>query len=153
MSNETKNIETLQRNLQVKIQKYLDLQREVEYYQSVLDNTTLLLSEILRTKKILQEIVKGEKKSIEGLINLGVGIFSPGTIEFSEKVLVDIGASTGVWMKLSDALSRLEKHEEKIKETANRTKANLTEITNLMSQLQVEIEQLRTYIDRLSRQK
>lgn len=139
--------EALQRNFQAKVQKLLELQKEAEYYQSVLENTTILLSEVLRTKKILKEIQEGEKKSIEGLINLGVGVFAPGTIEFGDKVLVDIGSSIGVWMGVQEAVERLEKHEEKIKETIQKTNANLNEINKMLTKLQTEIEQIRSYME------
>jgi len=153
MSGREDKLEVLQRNLQIKIQKLLDLQREMEYYQQVLESTTLLLSEILKTKKVLQEILKNEDKTLEGIINLGVGIFSPGTIYCGKKVLVDIGASIGVWMDLPDAISRLEKHENKLKETANMTRNSLNNLYEMIMKLQMEIEQLRAYIDRESKKK
>ena len=148
MGERERKLEILQRNLQIKIQKLLDLQREAEYYQQVLESTTLLLSEVIKTKKVLQEILKNENKTLEGIINLGVGIFSPGTIYCSKKVLVDVGASVGVWMDLTDAISRLERHESKLKETANMTRNNLNTIFEMMAKLQLEIEQLRNYIEK-----
>lgn len=138
----------IQRNIQIKIQKLLELQKEAEYYQQVLESTTLLLSEILKTKKILEEMIQGERRTIESMINLGVGIYSPGTINFGEKVLVDVGSSVGVWMPLPDALERLKKQEQQLKDAANKTKANLTEIMNMISKLQLEIEKMRAYANK-----
>jgi len=139
--------ETLRRNIQAKMQKLLELQAQAEYYQQVLENATLVLTEIIRTSKILEEITKSEKRSIEGLINLGAGVYSTGSIDFSEKVLVNVGSSVGVWMPLEKALERIKKQEENLKDLANKTRANLNNVLETISKLQMEIEKMRSYLE------
>ena len=147
MSSEKIDQETLKRNIQVKMQKLLELQSQAEYYQQVLENVTVVLTEVIRTSKILEEITKSEKRSIDGLINLGAGIFSSGSIDFSEKVLVNVGSSVGVWMPLKDALDRIKKQEENLKDLANKTRANLNNVLEAISRLQMEIEKMRAYLE------
>lgn len=147
MSSEKIDQETLKRNIQVKMQKLLELQSQAEYYQQVLENVTAVLTEVIRTSKILEEITKSEKRSIDGLINLGAGIFSSGSIDFSEKVLVNVGSSVGVWMPLKDALDRIKKQEENLKDLANKTRANLNNVLEAISRLQMEIEKMRAYLE------
>jgi len=147
VSNEKIDQETLRRNIQVKMQKLLELQSQAEYYQQVLENVTVALTEVIRTSKILEEITKSEKRSIDGLINLGAGIFSSGSIDFSEKVLVNVGSSVGVWMPLKDALEKIKKQEENLKDLANKTRVNLNNVLEAISRLQMEIEKMRTYLE------
>ncbi|MCD6491698.1 MAG: prefoldin subunit alpha [Candidatus Njordarchaeia archaeon] len=155
MSKEGKiNVNEIRRSLQIKLERLMSLEREVNTYQQLIETSTILLSEYLKIRKAIKEVMNSQKKTYEGLINIGPRIFVPGILNFQEeKVVMDIGSGIAVKMSLKDAIERIDQEEKRIRNNISTAQKLIEQALQMSSKLQREIEQLRAYLLKLEKGK
>ena len=132
----------------------MSLEREVNTYQQLIETSTILLSEYLKIRKAIKEVMNSQKKTYEGLINIGPRIFVPGILNFQEeKVVMDIGSGIAVKMSLKDAIERIDQEEKRIRNNISTAQKLIEQALQMSSKLQREIEQLRAYLLKLEKGK
>ena len=146
MQKKTITKEEIQRVLQEKIARYVNLQQTVKAYQLVYEVQRNQLEELIITKEALKNIKKRDIKKLEGFTSLGSGVFIHVNGTVGEKILVNVGANIGVYMSVDDAIEILEQREEKLKGSLENTARTLNELINLMAKLEQEISTLQQYI-------
>ncbi|MHA1665032.1 MAG: prefoldin subunit alpha [Candidatus Njordarchaeales archaeon] len=155
MSKEEKiNVNEIRRSLQIKLERLMSLEREVNTYQQLIETSTILLSEYLKIRKAIKEVMNSQKKTYEGLINIGPRIFVPGILNFQEeKVVMDIGSGIAVKMSLKDAIEKIDQEEKRIRNNISTAQKLIEQALQMSSKLQREIEQLRAYLLKLEKSK
>jgi len=141
--NKATNADKIQRDLQTKLQQLIELQSVASTYQQIIEANTLVLSEIIRTKQALKDMIKLGEGKISGLVNLGGGVFIEGEIVIGGKILVDVGAGIAIPVSIEEAIEKLSFKEKQVKESIENAKQIIMQIQRTISQLQNEINKLR----------
>jgi len=141
--NKATNADKIQRDLQIKLQQLIELQSVASTYQQIIEANTLVLSEIIRTKQALKDMIKLGEGKISGLVNLGGGVFVEGEIVIGGKILVDVGAGIAIPVSIEEAIEKLSFKEKQVKESIENAKQIIMQIQRTISQLQNEINKLR----------
>jgi len=141
--NKATNADKIQRDLQTKLQQLIELQSVASTYQQIIEANTLVLSEIIRTKQALKDMIKLGEGKISGLINLGGGVFVEGEIVIGGRILVDVGAGIAIPVSIEEAIEKLSFKEKQVKESIENAKQIIMQIQRTISQLQNEINKLR----------
>ena len=141
--NKATNADKIQRDLQTKLQQLIELQSVASTYQQIIEANTLVLSEIIRTKQALKDMIKLGEGKISGLVNLGGGVFVEGEIVIGGKILVDVGAGIAIPVSIEEAIEKLSFKEKQVKESIENAKQIIMQIQRTISQLQNEINKLR----------
>ncbi|MHA1590830.1 MAG: hypothetical protein ACTSVA_09610 [Candidatus Njordarchaeales archaeon] len=145
------SIDELRRSLQAKLGRVLELQNLASVYQQLIEANMVMLSDIVRTRNALKELVKSPQKRLSGLINLGSGVFVKGEIVIEEKVLVDVGAEIALPMTLEEAIEKMNDKERIVRESIENSRRMLLQIQEMMNKLQGEIDQLRRRLEQLEK--
>ncbi|MHA1616526.1 MAG: prefoldin subunit alpha [Candidatus Njordarchaeales archaeon] len=145
------SIDNLRRSLQTRLSRVLELQNLASVYQQLIEANTIMLSDIIRTRQALKELVKNPEKKLSGLINLGAGVFVRGEITVEEKVLVDIGAELALPMTLEEAIEKMNNKERAVRKSIENARQMLTQVQEMINKLQDEIEQLRRQLEQLEK--
>jgi len=135
----------------MKLERLIELQNTTGIYQQLIETNSLILSELLRTKQALRDLLRMEEKSLSGLISIGAGIFTEGIIRVSGKLLVDIGAGIAIPMTVEEAITALEKKERRVREVIEGASKTIAQLQNMMTRLQEEIESLRKQLEKAER--
>ena len=151
MSSTPIDVDELKKNLQMKLERLIELQNTTGIYQQLIETNSLILSELLRTKQALRDLLRMEEKSLSGLISIGAGIFTEGIIRVSGKLLVDIGAGIAIPMTVEEAITALEKKERRVREVIEGASKTIAQLQNMMTRLQEEIESLRKQLEKAER--
>ncbi|MEX0568511.1 MAG: hypothetical protein Q6363_005025 [Candidatus Njordarchaeota archaeon] len=139
----------IQRILQEKTARYLNLQQTLRAYQIVYDLHQRQLEELLITKEALKNMKKRNVQEFDGFASLGSGVYIFVNGSIGEKILVNIGANVGVYMSIDDAIATLDRREGSIRGNLENTAKILQEIVNIMAKLEQEIVALQNYLSQL----
>lgn len=138
--------EEIQRILQEKTARYLNLQQTLRAYQIVYELQQRQLEELLVTKEALKNMKKRNIRKFDGFASLGSGVYIFVNGNIGEKILVSIGANIGVYMSIDDAIATLDHREQSIRSNIENTAKMLQEILHMMGRLEREIIALRNYL-------
>lgn len=133
----------IQKNLQIKLEQLIELQELANTYQQLIEANTIVLSDIVRTRQALKELLDTKDEILSGLINLGAGIYIEGEIRVRGKMLIDIGAGVVIPVSVEEAIEKLRKRENQVRESIENARQMIMKIQNTISKLQVEINKLR----------
>ncbi|MEM0052961.1 MAG: prefoldin subunit alpha [Nitrososphaeria archaeon] len=106
-----------EQELQIKVVqlKYLE-----DYFQDLLARENLLVSsynDIENAEETVNELSK--RKGFETLVYIGGGMYIAGSINATEKVLVNVGANVIIEKRLNEALAFIQEKKEEIKRILN----------------------------------
>lgn len=138
--------EEIQRVLQEKTARYLNLQQTLRAYQIVYELQQRQLEELFVTKEALKNMKKRGIHKFDGFASLGSGVYIFVNGNIGEKILVSIGANIGVYMSIDDAIATLDRREQSIRDNIENTAKLLQEILDAMGRLEREIIALRNYL-------
>ncbi|MEM0385357.1 MAG: prefoldin subunit alpha [Nitrososphaeria archaeon] len=107
----------LEQELQIKVVqlKYLE-----DYFQDLLARENLLVSsynDIENAEETVNELSK--RKGFETLVYIGGGMYIAGSINATERVLVNVGANVIMEKRLNEALAFIQEKKEEIKRILN----------------------------------
>ncbi len=140
--------EELRRNLQAKLERLLELQNVASVYQQVIEANTILLSEVIRTRQAIKDLMKFQNQQLSGLVSLGPGVFIEGEISVKDRLLVDVGAGIAVPMSLEAAMEHISAKERMLRNSIERSRQAIAQIQNMINKLQQDINKLREQLER-----
>lgn len=134
----------LEQELQIKVVqlKYLE-----DYFQDLLARENLLVSsynDIENAEETVNELSK--RKGFETLVYIGGGMYIAGSINATDKVLVNVGANVILEKKLNEALAFIQGKKEEIKRILN-------DINQQKQQTALAIQRLREDVEKSIRKR
>ncbi|MEM3786109.1 MAG: prefoldin subunit alpha [Nitrososphaeria archaeon] len=127
-----------EQELQIKVVqlKYLE-----DYFQDLLARENLLVSsynDIENAEETVNELSK--RKGFETLVYIGGGMYIAGSINATEKVLVNVGANVIIEKRLNEALAFIQEKKEEIKRILNDINQQKQQTASAIQRLREDVE-------------
>ncbi|MEM3873206.1 MAG: prefoldin subunit alpha [Nitrososphaeria archaeon] len=127
-----------EQELQIKVVqlKYLE-----DYFQDLLARENLLVSsynDIENAEETVNELSK--RKGFETLVYIGGGMYIAGSINATEKVLVNVGADVIIEKRLNEALAFIQEKKEEIKRILNDINQQKQQTASAIQRLREDVE-------------
>ncbi|MCR8453458.1 MAG: hypothetical protein NDP13_00470 [Crenarchaeota archaeon] len=138
--------EQIEQVLREKYARYLNIQQTVQAYRLLYENNRRDLEELLITIDALEKIKNRNLKLLNGFISLGPNVFIYVKGEIGDKILVNVGANTCVYMTIDDAISTLREREDSLRESLNKISKTIEDLIQVAEELEREIVSLQNYL-------
>ena len=108
-------------------------QQQIELIQSSMSEVDALFATL--------EDIEG-KESVEAFVPVGAGSFIKGEIKSTDEIIVSIGAGLAVKKDADGARDMLERQKEDLKDSLDKTLANLQQCSDIIGSLQAQAQQI-----------
>ena len=135
----------ISRKIQERLYLLQQIKNESESIQRRIVELELVQSELNKTTESLEFLSKLHEDKIEGLMNLGGGIFAYAEVKNFRKILLDVGAGVIIEKDVRDAIEYTKKKIQSLRE-------NMVKLENILQKLLEEAEKVQKEINELSKE-
>ena len=134
--------EEVSKKIQERYALLQQIKTESENVQRKLLELEFARSELDKTIETLEFLDKLDNRPIEGLMNLGSGVYAYADVKNTGKVLINVGAGVIIEKNIKDAIEFAKKRVELIKDAMVRFEGALQRLLEEAEKVQNEINEL-----------
>lgn len=138
--------EDIEKVIQEKYARYLNLKQSLEAYQLLYETNRQRLEEVLLTISALEGLKKKNIGMFDGFVSIGSGIFIRIKGSLSKKVLMGMGANIAVEVEIDDAISKLKERESNLRQELTKIQNMINQLVSTIYKLEEEIVKLQKYL-------